>query len=158
MDQRQQRADSQATWVRGHRGIMRVLWTVHRFFYRLTGGAIGGKMQRNPVLLLTTTSRKSGKERTIALSYFPDGDDLVVVASNGGQDVDPAWWTNLKANPRATVQLGSRKLAINAEQAPPQDRERLWSVITRQDPTYAGYAKLTSREIPVVVLRPVKSS
>jgi deazaflavin-dependent oxidoreductase (nitroreductase family) len=105
-----------------------------------------------PVLLLTTTGRRSGKARTTPLTFFRDSTDLVVVASNGGADRPPGWALNLQQTPRAIVEIGTDKMAVTARQASRQERERLWIVITA---TYAGYARYqerTARLIPVVLL------
>jgi deazaflavin-dependent oxidoreductase (nitroreductase family) len=110
-----------------------------------------------PVLLLTTTGRRSGKARTTPLTYFRDGPDLVVIASNGGADRPPDWSLNLQQTPRAVVEIGTDKLVVTARRASEQDRERLWVVITA---TYAGYARYqerTMRRIPVVLLTPESS-
>src|SRR3989304_626901 len=87
------------------RTLIRCVSATHRFWYRLTGGAIGGKLGKAPMLLLTTTGRKSGRLRTTPLLYLADGENMVVIASNGGSDRDPGWWVNLKHNPRAEVQV-----------------------------------------------------
>jgi deazaflavin-dependent oxidoreductase (nitroreductase family) len=107
-----------------------------------------------PVLLLTTTGRRSGKGRTTPLTFFRDGTDLVVIASNGGADRPPDWWLNLRRTPRAVVRIGTDTLVVTARPASEQERERLWVVITG---TYAGYARYqerTTRRIPVVLLTP----
>src|SRR5438045_1114948 len=101
----------------------------HRTLYRLTGGAFGGRMAGGPVLLLTTTGRKTGKVRTWPLRYFADGPDLVVVASNAGLPRPPGWCFNLRSHPQATVEIRRRKLRVRAEEAPPAQRERLWNLI-----------------------------
>jgi len=105
-----------------------------------------------PVLLLTTTGRRSGKARTTPLTFFRDATDLVVVASNGGADRPPDWALNLQQTPRAVVEIGADKVAVTARPASQPERERLWIVITA---TYAGYARYqerTARPIPVVLL------
>jgi deazaflavin-dependent oxidoreductase (nitroreductase family) len=105
-----------------------------------------------PVLLLTTTGRRSGTARTTPLTFFRDATDLVVVASNGGADRPPDWALNLRQTPRAIVEIGADKMAVTARPASHQERERLWMVITA---TYAGYARYqerTTRLIPVVLL------
>jgi len=107
-----------------------------------------------PVLLLTTTGRRSGKARTTPLTFFRDGTDLVVIASNGGADRPPDWSLNLQETPRAVVRIGTDELVVTARPASGQQRERLWVVITA---TYAGYARYqerTTRPIPVVLLTP----
>jgi deazaflavin-dependent oxidoreductase (nitroreductase family) len=108
-----------------------------------------------PALLLTTTGRKSGKERETPLNYWRDGENVVVVASNGGLNNDPAWLLNLRSNPVATIELEGRRLRVRAEEAVPEDRATLWKRITREAPQYAGYAKLRQTEIPVIVLKPL---
>lgn len=108
-----------------------------------------------PVLLLTTRGRKTGREHTVPLLYLSEGESLVVVASNGGAPKDPDWWLNLKAKPEATVELGDRKLRTRAEQASPEEKERLWPKLVEMYSGYEGYRRKTEREIPVVVLKPV---
>ncbi len=153
MSRRERRAEASAKWVRNHRGLMRIYWKVHRFFYRISGGRLGKKIGERDILMLTTTGRKSGQARSIATYYFRDGDNLVIIASNGGEDYDPAWWLNLKSNPQAVVQIGSRKLTVTAEEATGEERERLWEMVKREEPQFRTYEKLSKRKIPVVVLR-----
>ncbi len=128
---------------------------VHVFLYRASGGRIGGRFRKTaPVLLLTTTGRKTGKQRTTPLLYVEDGERYAVVASVGGAPTHPGWYLNLRANPAATIQLGRRTLPVTAETAGPEERARLWASATRMYPTYDAYQAKTSREIPVVVLSP----
>jgi deazaflavin-dependent oxidoreductase (nitroreductase family) len=126
----------------------------HEFWYRLTGGWVGGNMFGRPVLLLTTTGRKSGRSRTTPLIYVADGDDLVVVASNGGAARDPDWWTNLKANPAASVQVMSRRREVSARKADDDEKARLWPLVVRVYPGYDDYQRRTTRQIPLVILEP----
>ena len=105
-----------------------------------------------PVLLLTTTGRRSGKARTTPLTFFRDATDLVVIASNGGADRPPGWSLNLHHTPRAVVEIGTDKVVVTARPASEQERDLLWGEITA---TYAGYARYqerTTRPIPVVLL------
>ena len=117
------------------------------------GGKLGGRIVGGPVLLLTTTGRKSGKKRTSPLLYLEDGQDLVLVASNGGAPVHPAWWHNLRAYPEAIVEIGRRKLWVRAEKASPEEKERLWPRLVSMYSGYEAYRHRTDREIPVVILR-----
>jgi deazaflavin-dependent oxidoreductase (nitroreductase family) len=110
------------------------------------------------VLLLTTAGRKSGKERTVPLLYLEDGENMVVVASNGGSPNHPAWWLNLEANPEATVEIASRKLRVRAEKASPEERERLWPGLVAMYAGYEGYRRRTDREIPIVLLKPIRGT
>jgi deazaflavin-dependent oxidoreductase (nitroreductase family) len=139
--------------VVNNRFMIRVMSAMHRFWYRLTGGRIGGKVMGAPVLLLTTTGRKTGKQRTTPLLYLTDGDDLVVVASNAGDAKHPAWWTNLKALPKGLAQVKREKRPIVAVEAAPDDKKRLWPKLVEMYPTYDSYQKKTDREIPVVILK-----
>jgi deazaflavin-dependent oxidoreductase (nitroreductase family) len=124
------------------------------FWYRLTGGVIGGSFGGAPILLLTTTGRKSRRARTTPLLYLRDGDDIVVVGSNAGDDRHPAWWRNLQADPRATVELGRKKIAVRAVQASAEEKARLWPALTAMYPDYDAYVRRTSRELPVIILHP----
>ncbi len=107
-----------------------------------------------PVLLLTTTGRRSGKPRTTPLTFFRDGANLVVIASNGGADRPPDWSLNLQQNPRAVVKIGTDELTVQARTASPEERERLWVGITATYSGYARYQEKTARQIPVLILTP----
>ena len=128
---------------------------VHTFVYRLSGGKMGGRFGKSLVLLLTTTGRKTGQQRTIPLFYLKDGDNLILVASNGGSPTHPVWWLNLQANPKAVVEVGKKKLPMRAMQADAEERKRLWPLVVAMYADYAEYQKKTSREIPVVILYPL---
>ena len=130
----------------------------HRAVYRITRGRLLGRVAGMPVLLLTTTGRRSARPRTTPLTYFHEGDDLVVVASNGGEDTPPAWWLNLRAEPRATITIGTRSEPVTAREATGGERARLWPVITGVNPGYAAYARRTTRPIPVVLLSRTKEN
>jgi F420H(2)-dependent quinone reductase len=137
------------------RFVLTLFSRLHVFLYRASGGRIGGRFRRTaPVLLLTTTGRKTGKQRTTPLLYVEDGERYVVVASVGGAPAHPGWYLNLRANPAATIQIGSQKLRVTAETAGPDERARLWALATRMYPAYDAYQAKTSREIPIVLLSP----
>jgi deazaflavin-dependent oxidoreductase (nitroreductase family) len=89
----------------------------------------------------------------VPLACFPDGDDRVVVASNNGQDHDPAWRRNLESHPEAEVTLGRDTWTVRAVQASPEEHARLWPELKRANPAYARYERKTNREIPIVILR-----
>lgn len=136
-----------------NRLLIRLTSGVHRCWYRLTGGLIGGRLGRAHFLLLTTAGRKTGRRHTTPLLYVEDGDDLVLVASNAGDDRDPNWWLNLKKSPQAEAQVGASLRSVVAERASAGDRARLWPQITRMFPDYEAYQSRTRREIPLVILR-----
>jgi F420H(2)-dependent quinone reductase len=127
----------------------------HVALYRRTGGNMGGTMSGMPILLLTTTGRKSGRQRTTPVMYLKDGPAYVITASNGGSDHPPAWWLNLQNHPSATIQVGSQILAVEATQAGAEEKRRLWATLVGRAPRFEGYQKRTQREIPMVLLRPV---
>ena len=135
--------------------LIRLLGRVQGPIYRATGGRLVGKVGKAGVLLLTTTGRRSGKSRTVPLLYVPDGDAFVVVASQGGHDTHPAWYLNLRANPAATVQIGKRVTIVQAEELTGEARDRLWAALVAVYAGYAEYRIRTSREFPIIALRPV---
>ncbi len=139
---------------RTNRLLIRLVSATHRCWYRATGGLLGGRIAWARFLLLATTGRKSGKRHTMPLLYVEDGEVYVLIASNAGDDRHPAWWLNLKANPRAQVQVGARRRVVVAEQTGAENRARLWAQITHMFPNYEAYQSRTRREIPVVILRP----
>jgi deazaflavin-dependent oxidoreductase (nitroreductase family) len=127
---------------------------LHKLLYRLSGGVIGGRLGRARMLLLTTTGRKSGRPWTTPLLYLEDDGNLVVIASNAGHQRPPAWWLNLEATPRASVQVGRERRSVIAEEAEGEQRERLWQAVVDVNRGYEGYARTANRRIPVVILRP----
>jgi deazaflavin-dependent oxidoreductase (nitroreductase family) len=126
----------------------------HLLIHRLTRGRLLGRVAGMPVLLLTTTGRRSGKPRTTPLTFFRDGANLVVIASNGGADRPPDWSLNLQQNPSAVVKIGSDELTVQARTASSEERERLWPGITARYSGYARYQEKTARQIPVLILTP----
>ena len=120
--------------------------------YRLTGGAIGGRVGPERVLLLTTTGRKSGQRRTIPVSYFEDGSTLFVIASNAGREYHPAWYLNLSAQPQAEIQIRREHRPVRAREASPEERTRLLAYASAQNPR-RDEPSPTTRAIPVVILQ-----
>jgi F420H(2)-dependent quinone reductase len=120
--------------------------------YRRSGGKVGGTMFGAPLLLLTTVGRKSGRSWTVPVMYQADGDRWVVIASNGGKATQPAWWLNLRSQPEASVQIGRETYPVTAVEAAGEERERLWRRMADMYKGYDGYARKTTRRIPVVLL------
>jgi deazaflavin-dependent oxidoreductase (nitroreductase family) len=130
-----------------------VFTRVNVALFRATGGRVGGRLGRAPILLLHHVGAKSGKRRVSPLLYVPDGDDLVIVASKGGVDRHPAWYHNLAAHPETEVELpreGRRR--VRARVATAEERERLWAKAVAVYRPYAQYQTHTARTIPLVVL------
>ena len=130
---------------------------VHERIYKATDGRLGHKMIGVPTLLLRSTGRRSGMTRTNALVYAPDGEDYLVVASNGGADKPPAWLHNVRAHPDVEVQIGRERRPATArvvERGDP-DHERLWKIVNENNKDrYTAYQQQTDRPIPVIVLSP----
>jgi deazaflavin-dependent oxidoreductase (nitroreductase family) len=130
---------------------------IHERIYVGSDGRLGHKMIGVPTLLLRTTGRRSGQTRTNGLVYARDGDDYLVVASNGGADQHPAWLHNLRANPDVEIQVGRKrqKARARAVEFSDPDYGRLWQIVNENNRhRYSGYQQRTARQIPVVVLTP----
>ena len=126
----------------------------HVKVYRETDGEQGYLWNGAPILLLTTTGRKSGELRTSALIFGRDGDDLLLVASQGGAPTHPNWYHNLTVNPDVEVQVQGDVFRATARTANDDEKARLWSIMTDVWPNYDAYQERTDRAIPVVVLTP----
>ncbi len=123
--------------------------------YRLSGGRIGGRVGKAPVLLLTTTGRRSGQARTAPVVYLGDGENLVVIGSNAGHSRAPAWSLNLKANPDAEVEVGRERRPVRARVAEGEERADLWRKHNEQYSGFDEYEARTDRDIALFVLEPV---
>jgi deazaflavin-dependent oxidoreductase (nitroreductase family) len=124
----------------------------HVRVYRETAGERGYDWRGTTILLLTTTGRKSGQERTTPLIHRTDGEHWVIVASKGGAPEHPGWYENLLAQPEATIEVKGETIAVRASTAEGSERERLWSAMAEVWPAYEDYQLKTDRKIPVVVL------
>ena len=135
------------------------LLSVHARIYESTGGRVGHGLLGVPCVLLHTKGRKSGLPRTSALVYAMDGDDFVLVASNGGSDKAPSWLYNVKAEPRVEIQLKTKRMPATAAVVEAEDPEyaRLWDLVNAGNRNrYNGYQTKTSRKIQLVVVTPDK--
>jgi len=139
----------------GELATTRIFYAVHRAIYRLSGGRIFSCSLGCPVVLLTTTGRKSGEPRTAPIFGFQEGQSIVVVPSNAGKKHYPSWYFNLRANPLAQVQLGPEIRRVRAREATFEERERLWPLLASRYGGYQVYRERTERHIPVVILEPV---
>lgn len=151
-------------WARLHRriGTTRVYGAVmkhiapglDRFAYRLSGGrfTLGGTVA--PTLLLETTGRRSGQQRSTPLQFLTDGDAFVVVGTNWGGESHPAWTHNLLARPEATVHLGGDRIPVRARRLDHEEMRDYWPRFDAQFPSYAEYRKRTDRDIRMFRLEP----
>lgn len=127
----------------------------HNSLFRLSRGRVGGSLGGMPVVMLTTTGRRSGEPRTTPLTApVVDGERLVLVASYGGDSRHPAWYHNLVANPDVLVDRGDGPRPMTARTATAEEKAELWPRIVSAYKGYAGYQKRTDRDIPVVLVTP----
>ena len=124
--------------------------------FRSNGGKVGGQFEGAPLLLLHSTGAKSGKQRVNPMMYLADGDDFVVFATKAGTPTNPDWYHNIVAFPQASIEVGESTVNVVARVAEGDTRERLWSRQKELYPGFAEYEAKTAREIPVMVLEPVK--
>jgi len=124
--------------------------------YRLSGGRIAGKVGKAPLLLLTTTGRKSGERRTAPVVYLADGESLVLIDTNAGNERLPAWSLNLSASPEAEVEVGRRRLKVRGRVAEGDERAELWRKHIEQFAGFDYYVTLLERTPSVWVLEPAE--
>jgi len=122
--------------------------------YRVSRGRLLGRLDRAPVLLLTTVGRRSGQPRTAPLVYLANGERLIVIGSNAGHETAPAWSLNLEANLDAEVELGSDRRKVRARVAVSEERAELWRKVNEMYSGFDDYSARTTREIRLFVLEP----
>ena len=133
---------------------LRLVGKLNAPLYRLSGGRVGGKLGKAPILLLTTTGRKSGEPRTAPVLYLADGDRFVVINTNAGNAKTPAWSLNLRANPEAEVEVGRKRVQVRARLAEGEERTDLWRRHMEQYSGWEFYESKLDRDIGVFVLEP----
>lgn len=142
------------TRFRSARAVQRAFTAAHAGLYRRFG--LIRRIGDAPILLLTTTGRRSGRQRTVPVMYVPGGDP-VLVASNGGTKGHPSWFLNLREDPEVWIEIGGRRTAARARITNGEERARLWGEAVSIYPSYASYQRKTERELPVVVLEDARS-
>jgi deazaflavin-dependent oxidoreductase (nitroreductase family) len=136
--------------------VLKAMNSLHRGILKASGGRLGWDAGSMPVVELTTIGRKSGQPRTVLLtSPLQEGSTIVVVASRGGDDIHPLWLLNIRDNPDVEVTMKGEKRKMRAREASPDERTRMWPLVTADHKNYAGYQKKTDREIPLVLLEPI---
>lgn len=135
--------------------MMRAVTGFHRAVFHVSNGRLANRGYGMPVLQLTTTGRKTGKRRTTMLTLpVQDGDRMVVVASNGGDDRQPKWLLNLQDDPNVEVTMDGRTRTMRARVAAPEEKAELWPGVVAAHKGYAQYQERTDRDIPLVILEP----
>lgn len=124
--------------------------------YEESGGTKGAVVQGAPCLLLDYRGRRSGQWRRTVLIYGRDGDDYLIVASNGGADTHPLWYLNLRDEPDVRLRVGTERFDARAETLSAEDKERVWPHLVEVFAPYADYRRKTTRDIPVVRLSRVR--
>lgn len=133
---------------------LRVTGKLNVPLYRLSGGRVGGHVADAPVLLLTTTGRRSGEPRTVPVVYLEDGGRISVIGSNAGHSRTPAWSLNLQADPEAEIEVGRRRQKVRARIAAGEERAELWRKHNEQYSGFDEYEARTDRDIALFVLEP----
>lgn len=133
--------------------MVELFWKWHPRVYRWTGGRVGGKLANLPVLLLRTVGRKTGTRREIGLTYLPWDQNFVVIASVLGEPKNPGWYHNLIANPEVEIQVGPDHVAVRAEEAEGDERERIWTSLIAESSEYSDYKNRAGRRIPIMILK-----
>lgn len=136
-----------STWIK-------TFMAFHKALLQLAGEHLGWRAGKHHFLLLHNTGRTSGKNYTTPLSYFRDGEDYILVASNWGRPNHPQWFLNLVDHPQTVVEIGAERIPVVSCRAWGDVRGRLWEVVTTKNPQYNRYQAGVSRQIPVVILRP----
>ena len=136
------------------RGLRVRLNHAHARLYSYSGGRVGGSVGGHPVLLLTTTGRRSGRQRRTPLQYERVGKEIVVVAAGGGAPTPPGWWLNIEANPAVEVQTGADGWHAHAATVDSDRRRELWPALIAANPSLQSAQAMAGRELPVVVLAP----
>jgi deazaflavin-dependent oxidoreductase (nitroreductase family) len=134
--------------------MFRAVSAIHVGVLRATKGRMGSRMGEGRIVVLTTTGARSRAKRSTALMSVRDGDDYVVIASNGGMRRNPGWYHNIRAHPEARIEVEGRAMDVHGHVATPEERARLWPDIVARFPNYGGYQEKTAREIPLVILEP----
>jgi deazaflavin-dependent oxidoreductase (nitroreductase family) len=159
MSKKSPKPESPSMFIRMLQWIFPKISTAHVRIYRALGGRI---VNRNPVgppvLLLTTTGRRSGQPRTVAVGHLRDGDDVIVAGSNGGLPPMPAWVLNLRAHSEAEVELGRERIPVRAEWLEGVEFEQQWKRLVTAYPLYGQAPQLAGREVPLIRLRRVAAS
>ncbi|MDQ2661841.1 MAG: nitroreductase family deazaflavin-dependent oxidoreductase [Actinomycetota bacterium] len=133
----------------------RALSRAHSLLLRLGGWRLGARVAGMTIVELRTIGRRSGRRRTVILSApIVDGERVVLVASKGGDDRDPAWYRNLIAHPLVELSIGETTRAMIARPADTAERAELWPKVVASYGGYATYQQRTKREIPLVICEP----
>ncbi|MGD8417092.1 MAG: nitroreductase family deazaflavin-dependent oxidoreductase [Pseudomonadales bacterium] len=136
------------------RWVLKAFTRLHVFLYRLSGGRLMTTLGGDPICLVTMTGAKSGRRRTLPLMYVPDGDSVVLVASQGGAPRNPSWYHNLIAHPEITVEVDGEVRRLRARRVSAEEKRKLWPLCVAHYAPYESYQQRTDRDIPVFRCEP----
>ena len=137
--------------------FLKLFMALNTFAIRASRGRIGSRLGTQNVLLLLTVGRKSGRHNITPIAYFHTEDYYFLVGTNWGKEYNAAWYFNLLAQPRAAIEVMGREIPVEAHQALGQEYNCLWKYAIEHHPPYLHYKEMTTRYIPIVVLKPVIS-
>jgi F420H(2)-dependent quinone reductase len=149
MKERRSIRNSQAVVV-----LMKYFARAHIWVYQRTNGLLGARLLRFPAALVTTTGRKTGEKRTTPTLFLRDGERVLLPASFGGRDSNPAWYHNLRENPDVHIQIRGEHLDLFARDATDDERRYYWPRLIEMYPPYRNYREATDRVIPLVICEP----
>jgi deazaflavin-dependent oxidoreductase (nitroreductase family) len=135
--------------------LLKLFMAANVFLIRLSGGRQGSQLGTQTILLLHTVGRKSGKHFVTPIAYFYTEGFYFLVGSNWGKDTNASWLHNLRAQPRTTIEVKGKAISVEAKQVEGEEYERLWQFAVEHHPPYLHYKEMTSRHIPIVVLKPI---
>lgn len=135
------------------RWVLRLMWKIHRWGWRVSGGRLGATTLGMPVVELTTTGRRSGEPRSILITTLEHEDGWIVAGTNAGHDRDPAWVHNLRADPEALVFNRRGRHVVHADFLEGAAHETAWAEFVAADDDYSNYERMLERPVPIVLLR-----
>ena len=135
--------------------VVRLFTGLHVFLYHTSGGKIWGSMNGNPILMLTTTGRLSGKPRTTPVMYVHKDNEYLIAATAGGANQNPAWFSNLNSIPEATIEIDGKQINVKAIITSGEERDKLYENFKALGNNFVEYEKKTTRKIPVIRLQPL---
>jgi deazaflavin-dependent oxidoreductase (nitroreductase family) len=121
--------------------------------FRANDGKVGGPFEGATLLLLTSTGAKSGEPRLAPLAYLTIDQKMIIIGSKAGADTNPDWVHNLRANPRAHIEVGTDAYDVTARELPPAEHDEEWPKVVALAPGFGDYQANTSRIIPLFELR-----
>ena len=138
------------------RSVMKLYTRLNVFVYRASSGRLMNRFPNgSPICLVTMTGAKSGKRRTIPLIHIPHGEDVVLVASQGGMSVNPLWFYNVRAHPDVSITANGQTRRMRARLATDAEKAAVWPVAVAVYPDFVDYQARTTRNIPVFICSPL---